>query len=392
MTLVEKMLTITTPNILVVDDEKNNRRLFTKFLKNSDYIVDEAESGERALELINQNLYNLVISDLHMYQVSGLDVLEAAKQKDESTQVLILTGFGSIQSAVKAMKNGATDFMAKPVNYDEFNAKVKKALERRKFHKLLEEQQNRLSQYHDSIQRDLNLAKKIHKTLIPKNTENDYVSVSLQYLPMIGLGGDFAYVFDNQNGTIYLSVIDVTGHGIAAALMVNRLCAEVGNLIRDELEPFDILYQLNRFFCDTFSNTGMFATVFVAKLEQESKTLTYSGAAHPALYLCNSKSFTCKQYDSQNTIIGFDYGKKEDFLQNTVQVKSGDKIIMYTDGVLESENKDQIPFGVDGLTNAILKSSDKNVSESVEYITSELKSFCKNNLRDDVLVLVANVK
>lgn len=392
MALQQSTLDNTIPNILVVDDEKNNRRLFSKILKKSDYSVDEAESGERALELLNQNLYDLVISDLHMYQVSGLDVLEAAKQKNESTQVLILTGFGSVKAAVKAMKNGATDFMAKPVNYDEFTAKVENALERRRFHLLLEEQQNRLSQYNDSIQRDLKLAKKIHKTLIPKNTENDFVSVALQYLPMIGLGGDFAHVYDNGNGAVYLAVIDVTGHGIAAALMVNRICAEVGILIRDELAPNEILYLLNRFFCDTFSNTGMFATVFLAKLERESKMISYSGAAHPPFYVFEKKNQKCKKYDSQNTILGFDYGKEEDFIQNQVQVKSGDKIILYTDGVLESENSDHIAFGVNGLANAISFSSGNDAIESVKYITSDLKSFCQNELRDDVLVLVAIVK
>lgn len=392
MTIMDQNKTDNGYTVLIVDDEASNRLLYREILTRSGYLVAEAESGERALELLQENEFDLVITDLHMYQVSGLDVLDAAKQRNETTQVLILTGYGSIQSAVKAMRNGATDFLAKPINQEEFQAKVKNALERRKFQQLLEQQQNKLTQYHQSIERDLNLAKKIHHTLIPKNMENDFVAVALQYLPMIGLGGDFAHVYDNHNGTVYLGVIDVTGHGIAAALMVNRICSEVGNLLRDELEPREILFRLNAFFCDTFANTGMFATIMLLRIDQKTKTITYSGAAHPAIVSCDHDNDEIHQLESQNTIIGFEAGSPSDFTQTQYPFKSGQKIFLYTDGVLESEDSSGKPFGFSGLQNSIKKCRGKSARQAVKMITSDLKAYCNNQFRDDVLVLVAEMK
>ena len=392
MPIVENIKSENSPTILVVDDQSNNRKLFKNLLHKIGYSADEAESGERALELLNEKSYDLIVSDLHMYKVSGLDVLEAAKQRDENTQVLILTGFGSIQAAVNAMRNGAYDFLTKPINHEEFYAKVKKSLDRRRIQILLEEQQEKVNRYHDTINRDLDLAKKIHETLIPENIETEKFTLALHYLPMIGLGGDFAYVYDNQKGQLYIIVIDVTGHGIAAALLVNRICSEVAKFIRDELEPNEILFLLNQFFCDSFNHTGMFATVMIARLDYNNKKMIYSGAAHPALFHCHTDSSNLNLLESQNTIIGFDYSEQEKFVQDSIDLLSGDKVIFYTDGILESEDAKQKAFGLSGLKRAIKKTQSNNAEQSVKNIISDLQNFCKQEFRDDVLLLITEVK
>jgi serine phosphatase RsbU (regulator of sigma subunit) len=390
--IVEKLNSESLPSILVVDDQSNNRKLFKNLLHKIGYTADEADSGEQALELMNQKSYDLIVSDLHMYNVSGLDVLAAAKQKDENTQVLILTGFGSIQAAVNAMRNGAYDFLTKPINHEEFYAKVKKSLDRRRIQILLEEQQDKVARYHETIERDLNLARKIHDTLIPENIDTDGYALALHYMPMIGLGGDFAYVFDNQNGQLYITVIDITGHGIAAALLVNRICSEVAKFMRDELEPREILFQLNKFFCDSFCHTGMFATVMIAQINFQNKEMIYSGSAHPALFHYGDGSSKLHFLESQNTIIGFDYSSQEKFVQDSIKIASGDKIILYTDGVLESENSRNKVFGMSGLRSAIKKAKSQNAEESVETVIAELMNFCKQEFRDDVLLLVTEIK
>ena len=271
-----------TPRILVVDDDGYNRKLFVQILKLKKYHVDEAQSGEAAIQKITDENYDIVVTDLHMYEISGLDVLDAAKRKDKYTQVLILTGFGSVPTAVKAMQEGAYEYLSKPINHDAFLVRINKALERRRMEILVEEQQKKIDEFHLMIENDLNLAERVQNSLIPSCIKNDHIALGVEYLPMIGIGGDFADVYDDHNGHFYLTLIDVTGHGIAAALLVNRVCSEISKLVREGMDPFALLYELNTFFYDSFAQTGLFLTIQSIKIDYFNRKLIHAGSAHPA--------------------------------------------------------------------------------------------------------------
>ncbi len=116
--------------ILVVDDDKNNRITLSIILKNEGYHVEEAENGKVAIEKITKNHYDLVITDLKMEGVDGIDVLNHTKKVSNNTEVIVLTAYASINSAVKAMNIGAYDYIAKTGNQDETLLTVEKALER----------------------------------------------------------------------------------------------------------------------------------------------------------------------------------------------------------------------------------------------------------------------
>jgi len=121
--------------ILVVDDEPNSTKLMKKILSQHGFEVDEENSSKKAEELIQSNGYDLVISDLQMPDLTGIDLL---KTKPEKTLFILVTGYGSIDSAVESMKNGAFDYVSKPFNRDEFVFKVRKASDNIKLTKQLE--------------------------------------------------------------------------------------------------------------------------------------------------------------------------------------------------------------------------------------------------------------
>jgi len=127
--------------ILVVDDEPNSTKLMRKILSAGGYNADEENSSVNALEKISNGDYDLVISDLQMPGVSGLDLLKA---KPQHTNFIIVTGFSSVDSAVESMKSGAYDYLSKPFNIDEFKIKVKKALENIKLNKQLRDLKNEI--------------------------------------------------------------------------------------------------------------------------------------------------------------------------------------------------------------------------------------------------------
>jgi two-component system, cell cycle response regulator len=124
--------------ILIVEDDSFFREVFTDLLKDDGYVVEVAASGEEALELISKREYQLVVTDLVMRDVSGLDILSAVKRLDPAVDVIMVTGHANVETAIYALKNGATDYLVKPINHDEFRHIVAQCMDQRR---LLDENQ-----------------------------------------------------------------------------------------------------------------------------------------------------------------------------------------------------------------------------------------------------------
>ncbi len=120
-------------SVLVVDDEPAMRLLVTSVLKDEGHDVTAAASGEEALQLVAKRHYHLIITDLKMPGISGLEVLEAVRRDDPETAVILLTAFGTVEGAVEAMRKGAAHYLLKPLaNPDELRLAVRRVLEERR--------------------------------------------------------------------------------------------------------------------------------------------------------------------------------------------------------------------------------------------------------------------
>jgi DNA-binding NtrC family response regulator len=113
--------------ILVVDDDPVTRTLLTKRLLREDYVLDTAEDGVTALEMMADQFYDVVLTDLMMPGgVDGIGVLEAAKRANIKTEVILITAHASVDNAIEAMKKGAVDYLQKPINFDELFLRLDK--------------------------------------------------------------------------------------------------------------------------------------------------------------------------------------------------------------------------------------------------------------------------
>ncbi|MCS6799080.1 MAG: sigma-54 dependent transcriptional regulator [Myxococcota bacterium] len=120
------------PRILVVDDQRNMRTTLAMMLRGASYDVEEAADGDAACERISQETFDLVLTDLRMGGRDGMDVLRAVKDRSPQTEVIVMTAYGTIESAVEAMRAGAFDYVQKPFREQELLVKVQKALEARR--------------------------------------------------------------------------------------------------------------------------------------------------------------------------------------------------------------------------------------------------------------------
>src|SRR5919108_1109871 len=129
---VHQAQTPPSSRILIVDDQRNMRTTTALVLRQAGYEVAEADSGEAALSCLLSEPFDVVLTDLKMAPLDGIAVLRGALEISPSTQVIVMTGYGTVESAVAAMQQGAHDYLSKPFKEDELLVRVQRALEKRK--------------------------------------------------------------------------------------------------------------------------------------------------------------------------------------------------------------------------------------------------------------------
>jgi two-component system, NtrC family, response regulator AtoC len=117
--------------ILIVDDDEVSCQLFAETLEQEGYHVDQAHSGDEALALLRDNLHDLLVIDVRMPGLTGLEVTRTVHAKQASLPIIVMTAFGSMETAIEAIHEGAFDFISKPMNLEEIKKTVSRALAQR---------------------------------------------------------------------------------------------------------------------------------------------------------------------------------------------------------------------------------------------------------------------
>jgi len=118
---IKEPFTVNDLDILIVEDERFQREMLCKFLTREGHRVQEAENGEKALQFMGMSSFDLILLDFKMPGMSGLEVLKEAKRINPEIDAVIITAFGTVETAVQAMKAGSTDYVTKPIDFDELS-------------------------------------------------------------------------------------------------------------------------------------------------------------------------------------------------------------------------------------------------------------------------------
>jgi two-component system response regulator AtoC len=151
--------------LLVIDDEANMRHMLAAVLKKADYIVDVASDGAEGLQLIEQGQYDFILCDIKMPKMGGMEFLEASRDRLNGTTVIMMSAYGSIDTAIGAMKLGAYDYISKPFKSDEVYLTLKKAEEREN----LKKENRRLKERIQTIEGDYNFGKMVAKSKVMRD-------------------------------------------------------------------------------------------------------------------------------------------------------------------------------------------------------------------------------
>ena len=139
--------------ILVVDDNRELREILEEYLRGEGDNVEGANNGKEALEKYRDNYYDLIITDLNMPELAGMELIKTVQQENEITEFVIITGYASMDSAVEAIKIGAFDYIVKPFRMEELMVVVKNVREKVRLKKLNTQLYDTLKSFYDEIER-----------------------------------------------------------------------------------------------------------------------------------------------------------------------------------------------------------------------------------------------
>ncbi|PIQ97803.1 MAG: diguanylate cyclase response regulator [Nitrospinae bacterium CG11_big_fil_rev_8_21_14_0_20_56_8] len=179
-------------SILLVDDEEIVLQSVSYLLKKNGYDVVTSANGKDAIRKLNDSSFPLVITDLALKDSDGLTVLDAAKKINDGTSVLILTGNGSLQSAIAALRLGASDYLLKPCSEDEILMRVSSCLEKRQLKKDIVERTRELEQINEKLRQEINSRSRVEEELLESRKQLIENNQALQRLSILdGLTGIF---------------------------------------------------------------------------------------------------------------------------------------------------------------------------------------------------------
>lgn len=211
-------------------------------------------------------------------------------------------------------------------------------------------------------------------------------------LPISGVGGDYTNYKTLNDGSIICIIGDVTGHGDPAALLVNRLDSEFERLAKVKPQPGQLLNRFNNFIKENFDGTRMFLSAFCGLINFTTMKFAYSNYGHPPQFLFQARSSNISCLLAQTHLVGLSHQKPSINFVDVIDINSGDRIVCFTDGLIEADRSGNEMYGYERLKEFILKNTLFSNSEFNEKLIQEVMRFSSNVLDDDTCVLSIDIK
>ena len=327
--------------VLLVDDAKVNLDILVEGLK-SDHKLSLAMNGEAALQIASRTPPDLVLLDIVMPGMDGYEVCRRMRQMPETSEVpiMFLSSLEEIQDKTLGFEAGANDYLTKPFDMLEVKARVRSLLKAKAYSDAVKEQ----------MADELRFAREIQMGMLPHDftpMERDYgVQFGAALAPAREVGGDLYGVCAAGAERLVIFLGDVSGKGIPASMFMVRAISLARLLAREIAGPERILARLNNELA-TDNPSGMFVTFLCAVFEPKSGRLMLANAGHCRPVLRPTDAPPRWAMKNLGTALGFEPGLE--FERAELNLRPGDSLILYSDGVTEAFNPQEECYGNDRL-------------------------------------------
>ncbi len=383
--------------ILSVDDETDLEVLLTQYfrrrIRKGEYEFFFAHNGLEALQvLLKHPDIAIILSDINMPEMDGLTLLTKINEmRNPSLKCIMVSAYGDMENIRHAMNNGAFDFATKPIDLDDLQLTIDKAVEQIEYIRSAQAEHNQLL----DIQTDLTVAREIQHAILPrtfrlKMDDADKVDICASMLAAKDVGGDFYDFFPIDDHRIGFTIADVSGKGVPAAIFmaVSRTLIKATGL-RD-LPSHECVATVNDILCGE-SVESMFVTVFYGIYDLKTGTIEFTNAGHNPPFLMHADGSVEQLKTESNLVLGAMEGLS--FKSESLQLNPGDALVLYTDGVTEAENKDHDQFGESRLQETLSRMQGAESRQIVDTVNAKVKEFADGAPQsDDITQLVIRRK
>ncbi len=369
-------------SILTIEDEAAVRRSLVAHLEDLEYDFIEAATGVEGVELFHKTKPDLVLCDLRLPGMDGLDVLSAIAETSPDTPIIIVSGANQVGDAIQALKRGAWDYITKPiVDFQILDTSIERALNRarlikenRDYQKHLETLNQELSVALGQLREDEEAARALQSSLLPppEVQYGDYL-FRRKLLPSLLLSGDFVDYFLIGTAEVGFYIADISGHGAASAFVTVMLKTlfekhlDAFQRSQEEVirQPHEMLDHLNRAIYQ--SPIEKYLTIFYGVLDIREHRLRFcSGGQFPYPMLFDGEQFsTLTSHDKP-------VGLFEDsiYTQHQIDFQPVQQFLMISDGILELFPRDSARRRTEWLLQMVSRGAS-GIDELVERFDIE---------------------
>ena len=383
--------------ILSVDDETDLELLLSQYfrrkIRNGEYEFFFAHNGLEALQvLLKHPDISIILSDINMPEMDGLTLLAKINEmRIPSLKCIMVSAYGDMDNIRQAMNGGAFDFATKPIDLDDLQRTIDKAVEQIEYIRSAQKEHAQLV----DIQTDLSVAREIQHAILPRTfdlklQDADKVNIYASMLAAKDVGGDFYDFFPIDDHRMGFTIADVSGKGVPAAIFmaVSRTLIKATGL--QDKPTNECMSTVNDILCDE-SVGSMFVTVFYGIYDLQTGQITFTNAGHNPPYILKADGQVEVVKSPCNLVLGA--VPDMPFSCDTLKLDPGDTLYMFTDGVTEAENKNHDQFGESRLEEALAECKGTDSKHIVDTVNAKVKEFINGAAQsDDITQLVIRRK
>ena len=379
--------------ILSVDDETDLELLLSQYfrrkIRNGEYEFFFAHNGLEALQvLLKHPDISIILSDINMPEMDGLTLLAKINEmRIPSLKCIMVSAYGDMDNIRQAMNGGAFDFATKPIDLDDLQRTIDKAVEQIEYIRSAQKEHAQLV----DIQTDLSVAREIQHAILPRTfdlklPDADNVNIYASMLAAKDVGGDFYDFFPIDDHRIAFTIADVSGKGVPAAIFmaVSRTLLRATGI--KGANPAECVTYSNELLAKE-SVKNMFVTIFYGIYNIKTGDITYTNAGHNPPYILKANGNVETLPMSNNIIVGvFD---DFNFSEETCHLDKGDTIVLFTDGVTEAIDIAEKEYGDDRLKDCLAKHSGNSCQQIIDAIKADVSEFVGEAEQSDDITMLA---